>query len=867
MKKKTVKVSDFSPAKFKNLRFIFLTIFLVCFLAYGLTLDMYFWKDDFALMIKAQHPQEPVGFFGPGIKGDGAYRYITIPFSLLYPYFQLNASAYFFVGIFLYFISAVGVFVLANEIFQDGMKSYLATLIYSSGYIGADSIFGLTNSYQTSWVALFLTLSLTLFLKSFRTKNLGLYILSVFIFAAAVETGYVRAHGFFLIVLSSAFLLLSKFEFKQIILFVFKIFPFFLIFKSFYLSTTPAQVGSGQLSKSLESGNYDYFLNPLITFINVIIPTPLIKFSSEFIFQIIGRNISATKINFFWFIVFLIFFLSLVIFLIVKKRFSAKFPETQSNIRIILFGLSSILGSFIGVFFIGAAATYLESTHRYLSTALISLSFFWVALFSLISKKEKYKLFIPVIILCLLYLVFGNLYALQSINSRTKPQKEFFSQLKKEIPEINGKTFLYFDVSNKNNSQGKFGNIFGAGSVGGSPEITVHYPGVDRYDVVMSIADFKDFTKKILENNGSIDRTYAFYFEDNKLINKTSQVREILKRGKITPIKLSNNLNHKVSVQKKDDKFSLADTTFEIEIPGDISTISDGILKFNLQIDPNLPDEQIEEKLSPEDQKILRYLISKYSIKKNSSAVVFNHFQNQEQGNLFDGKIDTTWMANRGPWHNITHGVTNEIQYIEVFLSSPINLGGILFTNGHKLRTPTEYRILFKQGNKWEEIKKAKLTSDKNTNEIWFEKINPIFTDSIRIEILNSESGDAPQLSELELVENQFSDIDFNKAIKIELDPSILLEKNPFSFLIRNYFENYGKLSFSYLSNKDNDYNVPRLNFDVKGFYTKHQYEIPVAGNGTKLIKIRFSNLNFPANYIFSDFEYINPALKEMMIK
>lgn len=871
MKRSLIKYSPLFFEKLTKLRYILPILLITCLLAYGLSLDMYFWKDDFALMIKAQHPEEPVGFFGPGLKGDGAYRYITIPFTLLYPYLGLTAWAYFFIGILLYFAAATGLFILALEIFDDRFKAFLTALVFSSGFIGGDSIFGLTNSYQTSWVIFFLTICLTLFIKSFKSLNLWLYILSVFAFTVSLETGFIRAHGFFLIVLSTAFLLVEEIEFKKIVAFFLKIIPFFLIFKHFYLNSDPARTGVSQFNMSLESGKYDYFFNPLITYVNMFLPTPLIKSSLNIVDRVIGRNIDAVKYQLVLLLVFLLGLGLLIGYLLLKKQLTNKNSQNRRNLSILFFSLTLTAGSFIGVFYIGAASTYLESTHRYLTTALIGVSFFWVSFFSLLfsfvkHKAVNYALSTAVLTVVLLYLVLGNSYALEGIENRTEPQKDFFTQLKKELPVISKNTFLYFEVSNKNNSNGKFGNIFGAGSVGGSPEITMHYDGVDRYDVFTSVADYKDFLQKLKENKGTIENSYAFYFDDNKLINKTTQLREILKKGKTTPLEFGEGMTQEVRPPAKKEG-NLEHTSLEFDFPEGIFSLTDGLLKFNLKIDTKKFEDKKIDTLDKEDEEYLEYLLSKNRIKKKSKAAASSHFQNQVEQNLFDGKTETTWMTHRGPWHNFVNKVTNEAQYVEIYLDQTINLGGIIFTNGHNLRTPTSYRILVKERNGWKEVKKTDLSAAKLTYEIWFDKFGPELTDSVRIEILKSESGDAPQLAELELVEEEFSGLDFRRAQQIETDPSVLLKKNPSSQVVKEYFRQNGKISFSYLTDKDNDYNVPMINIGIKGLNETYSYEIPIPGNGTYLIKGKFFNLNFPADFIFSDFEYINPSLYQLTSK
>lgn len=872
MKRSLTKYSPSFFTKLTKLRYILPILLLTCFLAYGLSLDMYFWKDDFALMIKAQHPEEPVGFFGPGLKGDGAYRYITIPFTLLYPHLGLNAWAYFLIGILLYFAAATGLFILALEIFEDRFKAFLTAFIFSSGFIGGDSIYGLTNSYQTSWVIFLLTICLTLFIKSFKSHNLGLYVLSVFAFAISLETGFIRAHGFFLIILSAVFLYVDRIEFRKIAAFFLKIIPFFLVFKHFYLNSDPVRTGLSQFNMSLESGKYEYFFNPLITYVNVFLSTPVIKWSLNTVNRAIGRNIDADKYQLVLLFVFLLGLGLLIGFLLLKKKLTNINSQNRRNLSILFFSLSLTAGSFIGVFYIGAASTYLESTHRYLTTALIGISFFWVSFFSLLFSFLKHKavnhaLLIAVSTIVLAHLVLGNSYALESIKNRTEPQKEFFVQLKKEIPVISKNTFLYFEVSNKNNSNGKFGNIFGAGSVGGSPEITMHYDGVDRYDVFTTIADFKDFLQKLKENKGTIENSYAFYFDDNKLINKTLQLREILKKGNTTPVEFGENLTQEVKLPDRSGGGHLENTSLELNFPEGIFSLTDGLLKFNLKINTKKFEDMKIDTLDKKDEEYLKYLLAKNRIKKKSKAAASNHFQNQVEQNLVDGKIETTWMVHRGPWHNFVNKVTNEAQFVEIYLDQTINLGGMLFTNGHNLRTPTSYRILVEDVDGWKEVKKTDLSAAKATNEIWFDKFGPELTNSVRIEILKSESGDAPQLAELELIEEEFSGLDFKRAQQIEIDPSVLLKKNPSSQLVKEYFRQNGKISFSYLTDKDNDYNVPTVNIGIKGLDETYSYEIPIPGSGTNLIKGKFFNLNFPADFIFSDFEYVNPSLDQLTSK
>lgn len=846
-------------------RWVFLILLITTFLAYGLTLDMYFWKDDFALMIKAMHPEESVGFFGPGFKGDGAYRYVTTPFALLYPIFKLNPAPYFLVGTLLYFIASLSVYFLALTIFEDKRRAFLTALIFSSGFIGADSIFGLTNSYQTSWTIALLCLVLTLLVKHFKSGNWLLYLLSVILFYWTLELGYIRAHGFFIIILSTIFLVLRKINLKEIIFFVMKMIPFFFIFRNFYLLNVVATNSSKKFLEIISSTDIVFFVNPFITFVNVFFPNILVEQGVLLISRLTKSTYNIENI----YILMGLLFIVANIFLILWTRKKIKNYLKNTHIRVILFSLMAIVGSFIGVFYIGAGTTYLNSTHRYLATTLLPLSFYWMALFSEVSilKRDSKILTFSIIVISITFIILGNVYALDQIRGRTNPQKNFFGQLKNYLPEIYDKTFLHFDVSNLNNSQGKFGNIFGAGSVGGSPEISLHY-NVDRYSIVTSINSFDDFLNKFQKEKGKLSNTYALYYDNENLVNHTEEFRRILENGETIPLSLQDiglsGDEFRVS-SKLNQKQTFESPNLSINFPKTTISLTPMILGFDLKIKPLLISwENFVETKNPPELIYFEYLLARKRYYTTVRVSTFDHFQDFVAGNLIDQKPETTWMAARGSWHNIINKVTDQIQFIEITLDSRMNIGGILFTNGHQLRTPTAYQIMVSKGDGWEASKKA-YVENKNSNEKWFEKIDPVLTDKVRVEILNSASGDAPQLSEVELIDAKFSSLDFDLADKVEFNPTVFIRSKASYELIKEYFSQNGKISFAFYSDKDNDFVNPPINVSVKGLENIYSYEVKIPANGQRLIMGKLYNLNLPAEYSFSNFKLHYPSLADLL--
>ena len=86
----------------------FIILFLVVLLAYGLTLGMYIWQDDNAIMFKLQNLEEGGGNLGHGIYDRNTpYRGVIVPLVPLYYFFGLEPVGYFVVGLIVYFLASV----------------------------------------------------------------------------------------------------------------------------------------------------------------------------------------------------------------------------------------------------------------------------------------------------------------------------------------------------------------------------------------------------------------------------------------------------------------------------------------------------------------------------------------------------------------------------------------------------------------------------------------------------------------------------------------------------------------------------------------------------------------------------------------
>jgi hypothetical protein len=132
-----------------NFKFVALILLIVTLLAYGQTLQMYFWIDDNAVIYKLQHMDQIIGYWGKGLVGEGPYRHIIDQFVPFYPLFKTNPIPYYAVGIGLYYLAVLTIYFFVKKIVGSKPLAFCTALIFASGYIGSDSVYGITNSWQT----------------------------------------------------------------------------------------------------------------------------------------------------------------------------------------------------------------------------------------------------------------------------------------------------------------------------------------------------------------------------------------------------------------------------------------------------------------------------------------------------------------------------------------------------------------------------------------------------------------------------------------------------------------------------------------------------------------------------------------------
>lgn len=524
--------------------------------------QLYFWVDDWDLFLKVVHPNLSVWGSGEGFFGSGPYRYFHTTFLILYPFFHLNPSPYYIFGVFLYFLTALSVYLLITELSGKRYLALSAALVFSfAGIVGAQATEHLQHLYAMMGVTLFTCLSIWSLIHHFKTGRIRWYLLSILLVAFASEYFILRAHGlFFLVVFSIVLFYKWKKSIKNVFTILIKTIPFFLIFNHQYFGV----YGSGQSSSlggfienisSIQA--LGYFINFPGVFSNIIVPDTVTKS----LYQLLLDHFSLTNPDLIVLSVFTVFeiwlirkerlrfFASIFIVLIniafvffsrwsIKQsllwsytdfeNFTAVFGESlmfstlllvfvswrKRNIqsRLILFGVLWFFAEYIGYFIASPAYSFLGTTQRYLAPSLVATSLIISGVVFLSGVKRKNIIIFSSILVAFVFLI--NIELATIVGTVSIPSKQFYSDIRTQVKSLPKNPIILFDTFRTPRIIGMSGNTYP------STGLALFYNAPDRIPAVSSFSDLLEMIK-----NGKITtkNILTFYLDENGRVKDTTQ--------------------------------------------------------------------------------------------------------------------------------------------------------------------------------------------------------------------------------------------------------------------------------------------------------------------------------------------------------
>ena len=153
---------------------------------------------------------------------------------------------------------------------------------------------------------------------------------------------------------------------------------------------------------------------------------------------------------------------------------------------------------------------------------------------------------------------------------------------------------------------------------------------------------------------------------------------------------------------------------------------------------------------------------------------------------------------------------------------------------------PKEYKYYcLNTQSLWQRINFSNLVpyDSQKTEGFILDKLEPSICQIIKIEINKTHSDDSPQISEIEVIDNKFANIDFEKADKIKEDPFSFVKSEPDLDELNNYLAEFGiGLKICFETNKSSNTICKQISIEPN---SQRVYQMVVEPFGTLIKKIK----------------------------
>ncbi len=461
-------------------------------LAYGQSINYYFWHDDYTVLYYAQN----------NTKMSFPYQSSYYLGQSLYNFFGLNPIGYHIVGIILYISASILLYILFIKIIKNKEMAYFSTLVFSAGYVGQEAM----KIFVSVGFAVFLGLNTFLLTLIFLYERRLIY--SLVFFFLTIELAPHRYFGIIFVVLALEWFLTNKiinlrraFLFLSIFLFQYIAKPTRLIFNY------PANLVLSDLWQQLQNAaRIKSLTNFLGTFWNLFFPT---YFQTEYFFYL-SRNLYGFLLGkAFWFVPLPSYLFCIGVFLLLGKNsfikiiafglviylwnflISKTIPFSIEQISVVNGGALFLLFCFFVIkrisdnkcFFLFSiiltismlslvlifnSDSILESEHRYLFPSVLIPSFF-VTIFA--SKKKIF--FLTTALLIFLRLTASIFSQNEFVQSQSKDAKKFFEVLSTKLKNAQGTLYVSIEGTTKDISF-KIADAMRVGAMSSEASVAVH---------------------------------------------------------------------------------------------------------------------------------------------------------------------------------------------------------------------------------------------------------------------------------------------------------------------------------------------------------------------------------------------------------
>ena len=441
----------------------------------------------------------------------------------------------------------------------------------------------------------------------------------------------------------------------------------------------------------------------------------------------------------------LFIFLAAILLALVWKR-------SKTLIYCLMFTVANFL-----VYFYYSPGNPQETAQRYLLVSYVGAASFWgIFLNKVFSNKLRYFLSCSVILA--LNLGFSHKEQISILQNRSKPSARFWQDMRSQVASLPKHSAIYIDSKNDGVSKPARDAAVGAGSMGPTTSFAVYY-GVDWTDIYLA-ETFSELLEFIKVGKVSQKNIYTFFYSKNEgLVNTTNLTKEALFGAKP-----ANSFR------------SLSDISLSYSSPLFLDFTS------NVKLIPSSL-EYLKEKVDVSHY--LQFLNSRTRYYKNVSASSTTQVRYSEIKNIIDENAETSWRADDLDWAN------SHKEEVILDLGGTRTVGGALIVPASVARTPSKYAYACSEDRvTWDNLG----SYDRKVEKIseFLDKFKVSTCRFIKLTILKTEGNGPPQISEIVVIQDDFTDLSVNLADKIEADPFRFVSSQEDINVLRKYLNDNG---------------------------------------------------------------------------
>lgn len=878
-------------------KYYLLFLILLVLISYGQILNMYVWEDDNALFFKLAHIEGSAGYLGAGPFGMGVYKYTATPFIPIYHFFGYNTLAYFALALLFYILSTISVYKVFSKIIGK-VGGRVAGFLFASGYIASEGIIRLYNTIASSDSIILISLFLLFYWLFFKKRSVYYYLLSLACFFLVTELAMSRSHYLVSVVISFEliFLAFSK-PIKSLLLSFLRIIPFGYIFYRYFILGADSRTGQiGNLLQAFSRGEFYQSYSFLASWANLVVPDwvsafhpslarwPLLFLSVLTVIVLLRQKkhwkpltLASVLLLFLWLPVSKIIFTTPVLNLGIRQLF-------------IVFagGITLIMGGVIGfclkserrkLFFffflwailnIAAYGAYnptfgYVASNRYLAHSFFALVGIFGLLFEELHKRKPQWILASFIIFWGIgNLIYGAAYQHDILQNRSNPARKFYGELQSFVTKAKRGDIFYFDVANS--SQGYFRDAIAVAQMPETTALAWRY-GLDRYDISL-LKDFGSLKEVIQDKKTNLDQVHSFFYSADGLVDTSPQMRDFIKQGSpAEPIKIQSAVVTQSEVKPGQKGTFISENDFNFELPKKINSIYP--VNLNLGIKATILDTSnikfpVIGKGQPSATDIdpnLRNLAFEYqkykqSIRKTAEFKVSSEWQNRLASNLFDGDLATIWQADRVKWRGHNENILIDLKDIQT-------IDRLVWVNGFTNQTPTEMSVeVSSDGLSWQRAKEISNTNRIDTKDLQIISFIAVPLRFIRLSFTKTLDGDSPAIAEIWPVPSKFSKLNIKEAEGLQENPFRYIEdQQVFDDTLSN-LDYASEISVLWKNDVGGDWHGDLSdNIKIKFDGNLHQYQIVLPAGGTKITKLRLTNIRFPGSLSLENLSISRSAL------